>query len=455
MKDRVYNVADKIGFIFIALYVLDIALFGTGAISQKVGLSSRMLFFSGALLCTIPLILIEWKDYLYNKKVWLFIFFWAVLGVSLIVGVVNGNSKKILVADVKGFLNLLIAFPMLVILPRRNRLDNLLKILSVLVTLNGIIAIVLSFYACFSADTQGTIYDLFQNTGLCGISYLTEHTARVFFHSGSRYFYVGFVLALFFSVVEKGKKRVFWMICSIISAVGVFLSFTRSLYAGLVVSIVVLVIFVLLFYKKMFKRIFINGVIVSLASVLLIGCLSVMQRENLLKVSIERCVFGIEVNASGTLNVGNDDENRNESNLINEESENTNLEVRAQRKIMAKENIRKSPIIGNGLGTVNDREGNFIEYFYLDYMSKTGLLGLLAFFAPIIYSIISWLRKENQCDEKNELLFLGVVSACIFAMSATYFNPFMNTSTGLVLYAFVLVVTEKNGYEGRRNEKIF
>ena len=97
--------------------------------------------------------------------------------------------------------------------------------------------------------------------------------------------------------------------------------------------------------------------------------------------------------------VSNDKNNKNDK-LTNEKAEIQNLAIREQRKTLAIENIKKHPFFGGGLGVSNDINDGFIEYFYLDILSKIGFIGFIIFIIPFLFSAFAG-RTHIGSDSEN------------------------------------------------------
>ena len=165
---------------------------------------------------------------------------------------------------------------------------------------------------------------------------------------------------------------------------------------------------------------------------------------NVFAVAINRCILGITTESPGgdaTEDPG-ETEDTEENILGNLESEQANLTIRQIRTETALKNISKNPIFGNGLGTINDPNGDLIEYFYLDLLSKVGIVGFLIFLLP--FAIASYFIWKNMAvyDRGQKIIALCVWSMVVYLLIISYFNPCMNTTTGLSIYSMLLGVVQ-------------
>lgn len=224
-----------------------------------------------------------------------------------------------------------------------------------------------------------------------------------------------------------------------------FISYTRSGYLAFAIGIFAFVVLILLFYRDFFKPLAIRACFVAGIVVVLIGTVSVAEKANLVDVAINRCLFaGAEIEDNDT-NVDKPSDNKNDKNnkndkLTNEKAEIQNLAIREQRKTLAIENIKKHPFLGGGLGVSNDINDGFIEYFYLDILSKIGFIGFIIFIIPFLFSAFDTIILRDVFCKEQRLLALAAQLGCLFVFVISYFNPCLNSSVGLFMYSLALVL---------------
>lgn len=101
--------------------------------------------------------------------------------------------------------------------------------------------------------------------------------------------------------------------------------------------------------------------------------------------------------------------------------------------------IQRSPIIGCGLGaSAANRDKGVDEYFYLDMLARTGVVGLLLYMLPFGYVVAWCLRRRELLRECPEGAAV-VCGLCTFWI-VTWFNPWMNAVLGIAWYAVTLSV---------------
>lgn len=440
-------VMEMITYISLVLYMFDVVLLGTGELTKSFGIQSRMIFFGISVLAAVVLILLDLKKYLNNKYLISVLVFMVVIFIAAIRGFVGKQNTTILLSDFKGFLNFLIVFPMMAVLYKKNRVISFLKMLSLSFGVVSVLGIILAFYLQMPLEIRHWAYDFFDGYNICMITELTGKVTRIFFNSGSRLFFAGFALSIVFSLIEN-KRKIIWIFIASLDIFGVFISYTRSGYLAFVIGIFAFVVLILLFYRDFFKTLAIRACFVGGIVVVLIGMVSVAEKVNLVDVAINRCLFaGAEIEDTNT-NVEKPSDNKNDKNNKNDKSELTNkkaeiqnLAIREQRKTLALENIKKHPLFGGGLGVSNDINDGFIEYFYLDILSKIGFIGFIIFIIPFLFSVFDTIILRDVFCKEQRLLALAAQLGCLFVFVISYFNPCLNSSVGLFMYSLALVLS--------------
>lgn len=438
-------VMEMITYISLVLYMFDVVLLGTGELTKSFGIQSRMIFFGISVLAAVVLILLDLKKYLNNKYLISVLVFMVVIFIAAIIGFVGKQNTTILLSDFKGFLNFLIVFPMMAVMYKKNRVISFLKMLCLSLGVVSVLGIILAFYLQMPLEIRHWAYDFFDGYNICMITELTGRVTRIFFNSGSRLFFAGFALSIVFSLIEN-KRKIIWIFIASLDIFGVFISYTRSGYLAFAIGIFAFVVLILLFYRDFFKPLAIRACFVAGIVVVLIGTVSVAEKANLVDVAINRCLFaGAEIEDNDT-NVDKPSDNKNDKNnkndkLTNEKAEIQNLAIREQRKTLALENIKKHPLFGGGLGVSNDINDGFIEYFYLDILSKIGFIGFIIFIIPFLFSVFDTIILRDVFCKEQRLLALAAQLGCLFVFVISYFNPCLNSSVGLFMYSLALVLS--------------
>lgn len=429
----------KIAHVAVILYMLDIILLGSRSLSLGLigGVSTRILFFGIAVITSIPGLLLGFREYIKNKYLLSVAFFMLLLVGALVLGIVNGNNQGLMVQDFKGFLNILIVFPMVYVLDDKDKMRSFIKIM--IITLLGVALLVFlfAFYKLAPDGIAKAIYDFMEDNKVASLTILKDGVLRIFFHTASRLFAVAFIFVLAMITSDSQKKWNREFILAIFMCVS-FLSYTRSIYLAIFVCFVAFVLIICFKFKQHVKTYMLSitkTVILTGAMILL---LSLLLGNNLISVSINRCLLSVQDSEGEIL----DDEEDEEQELTNQKLEESNLNMREQRKQLALKNFKSSPIWGHGLGVENDVKGRPIEYFHLDMLSKMGIIGFIAFLFPFLIALYDLLVRKNTF-----LLLAGVISV-LYIVVISYFNPCMNTSTGLMAYGMMMAIGSMKECEG-------
>ena len=445
LSSKNISVFKQITYIFLCLYVLDVITLGTNDILSVVGVSTRMIFWGISILTSIPVLAKEYKSFLKNKAFLMTLVFVVFVGISVVVGVLNGNYIPILIGDVKGFLHILIVIPMMCVLGDKEKLEKLLKLVLNVVVISCIISVFLSYMEMYPYAIKDFLYRVVNGTGIGLLTGITEYVSRCFLYSGTRMAAWGLLLAFAFLVIEKKKfvLRYIQMSCCL---VGAFVSYARAVYLGMAIAVILFLVVIALRYREYLLQTVKKYVGVLLLTTVLISVIGITQHSNLFVVAIDRCIIAVK----GDALLEGDEAGEPEVEIGNLEAEVDSLVVREIRQQMAIENFLKSPIVGGGLGVVNDPDNNTIEYFYLDLLSKMGLVGLIIFLLPAIICFVCILKKKELFSEKQKLLSLASWFGLLYLMIISYFNPCMNTSWGLMVYGMVITISTPWAIESNR-----
>ncbi|MBE6764311.1 MAG: hypothetical protein E7546_00325 [Ruminococcaceae bacterium] len=468
---------SKYAFYALLLYFVDIILLGTGGLTKIGPLSTRILFFGIAGLLSLPILFRNIKK-LIKTPVVLFsaaFFVWMVIGG--VIGFVKGNRTDIIKSDFMGYMNLLLLPTMLVIINSKERLNTLFKAIAYSCGAVSVGAILLSFTNLM--PFRDPLRHWLTDVGLCALSGMTSVAVRVFFHTGSRYMFAGLLIAFYFLLTEKGdrKRSLHW--CGLMSLyiVGIFLSYTRAIYAACFVVAVAAFVFAAVSKKGLWKRILKAFGFAAACAVLFIILLGGVQKgQNLIKVAFYRILLSTDLPSSM---VGDDggliDTSDGEMDKISEDVQ-LGSEIRQAKKILLSESIVKSPVIGNGLGAAikyhpeildriefekeeEDASGDasgaaaaasanaaaiekslrsgYVEYFYHDIINKLGIIGLALYLAPYIWMAVTTLRAGKS---KHLMVSIAAFGSISYFFVIAYFNPCMNTTVGISCYMLAMTV---------------
>lgn len=434
------------------LYFLDITLLGTGAIT-KVGIfSTRILFFGLSILFSLPLLVKNLKDLIRQPFVICVVAFMLWVAVCAVRGILGGNSMNIIKTDVFGYLNFCILPTMLCVLKDDRRFQLLRKAVIGACLVMAALAIVLSFFPFFPNKYE--IYPILNRTGIASITVMNGSATRVFCHTASRLFLVAYMLLLTKLLNSENKKRQLIGIAALsVLIVAIFLSYSRSPYAGCALGVVAFVAVLILLHHQKLKKAVCLIIASAVIAAAMIGALGLVQKENLFKPAIFRVLLSMSYipgdNAGNTGDTTPDTTDPNEPEPTEPsydtlEAEEYNLLNRQDKIRLLNQSIAKNPVFGNGLGAAIDYDDGYVEYTFHDIVNKMGIIGLLLFLMPFILQIYYLFKRLRFAADKKEVLWaVAMLAAMVYFLFITYFNPCMNTTVGICCYALSMTAMHR------------
>jgi len=451
-KNKILHMSDRIAMILMCVLMADIGIFGAGKVIFIGPLSFRHTLLLALALASVPLMLSKWKELLRNPFMWMIGVFFVWVGVTAIMGYMNGHRMSLIITDIKGFAFFIFLPVFLCVVRTRERVHTLMKTLIASSATLALIAVVcLIVYLCDRpALTAFSAYGY--KIQFSRIGSITEHIPRLYFMSGL-YMLCGCAFGIYFQVVEREKKHN-WLY-SVVTGLCLFaflISYTRSVYLACAVTAVVTVISVLYKSDSVGRKNLLKHIAGAAAvCICLILVFSLIAGTNYLSYAFSRTAVSLENGTNDSTTPSDPSQPTDPSKEPwgeDEWKESYNKETAqsdALRLVTTRElwqNIKKSPVIGLGLGAeIPSRPDGLNEYIYLDVWSKTGIVGLILYFMPLFY--MAWRvvkSKENDVSSANEKCVW--IAALLGFMAYSYFNPYMNGSMGILLYCCVMSVTQ-------------
>ena len=474
-----YSNLSRISCAMILLYFVDIITLGTGEVGKIGFLSSRILFFMLAGIFSLPLLWQQRKFLIHNRYVLAVSVFLLWVGISAVRGVLMHNPRDHIQGDVLGFLNYMLLPTMLCVFGSTQRKKLLTMVIAGCCLAGNVIIFILSFYASFSADQQGLIYRYFVQNGFAGITQLDAKATRIFFHTLSRYLLIAYMIFLYKATIQDSpKKRIPWVVVMGFLMYGIFISYTRGIYAGCVIAVVISYV-ILVIKKNRYTTQFLNSVLSSvLVALVIIGSVSLYTHTNMIGTAVNRVMLAINTTDSQEV-TGEAENHGNENSILSTEihagtnsalpteahagtnsdytdiaessgeAEQLNLDERQEKLRLLKASIARSPIIGNGLGSSIALGDGRVEYSYYDVVNKMGIIGLILFLFPFVLELIDVFRmkKSNvRCDCRSALLRTLTVGSIAYFLVIAIFNPCMNTTLGISAYLFSMVLFQNSDF---------
>lgn len=463
LHNRIHNVAEEfrrgtfvqrcsqLSFGVLCLFLLECSITGGGRYWEAGPVSIRILLGGLAAVLALPELLRNLGAYLKKPVIWLTVIFAVWLVFCAWRGIRAENRMDVLITDVKGFMWLFL-IPVLVATVRsRQRLRVLLSWVLAGAVIQA--AVILAVNAAVVLSDNPEPLCRWLNEHAVGIvDVVSARLVRVFFKS-SPYMVVACVIALF-RQAQAPKLRWRYVLAVSLLLCALLLSFTRSLYGALGLTALVSIIAVLVLCPEGRKR----TLAFLLAAVVCFGVLVTVQEFALegsyLSFAVSRTI-GKEVPTSWASQLrsqlrGEDpgdspddspDDGEMDSQRSYIEVTEKSDQLRQETKDSLNVYIQRSPIIGCGLGaSAANRDKGVDEYFYLDMLARTGVVGLLLYMLPFGYVVVWCLRRRELLRECPEGAAV-VCGLCTFWI-VTWFNPWMNAVLGIAWYAVTLSVPQ-------------
>lgn len=438
---------SQLSFRVLCLFLLECSITGGGRYWEAGPVSVRILLGGLAAVLALPELFRHLGAYLKKPSIWLTLIFVAWLAFCAWLGIRSNNRMDVLITDVKGFMWLFLIPVFVAVVRSRDRLRTLLSWVLAGAVIQAALILAVNAAVVLSDNPEPLCRWLTAHSiGLVDI--VSNKLVRVFFKS-SPYMIVGCVVVLF-RQARAPKLRWRYVLAVALLFNALLLSYTRSLYGALGLTAVLSITAVLILCPAGRKRV----LAFLLAAVVCFGVLVTVQEFVLegsyLSFAVSRTI-GQEVPTSwasqlrGRIRGDISDDKPNDAEMDRQRSyiEVTEKSDRFRQETQdgLKDCIRRSPIIGCGLGAAAaSRDSGVDEYFYLDMLARTGIVGLVLYMLPFGYVVLWCLRRRSLLRECPEGAAV-VCGLCTFWI-VTWFNPWMNAVLGIAWYAVTLSVPQ-------------
>lgn len=438
---------SQLSFGVLCLFLLECSITGGGRYWEVGPVSVRILLGGLAAVLALPELFRHLGAYLKKPSIWLTLIFVAWLAFCAWLGIRSNNRMDVLITDVKGFMWLFLIPVFVAVVRSRDRLRTLLSWVLAGALIQAALILAVNAAVVLSDNPEPLCRWLTaRSIGLVDI--VSNKLVRVFFKS-SPYMIVGCVVVLF-RQARAPKLRWRYVLAVALLFNALLLSYTRSLYGALGLTAVLSITAVLILCPAGRKRV----LAFLLAAVVCFGVLVTVQEFVLegsyLSFAVSRTI-GQEVPTSWASQLRDrirgdiSDDKPNDAEMdrqrsyieVTEKSD----QFRQETQDGLKDCIRRSPIIGCGLGAAAaSRDSGVDEYFYLDMLARTGIVGLVLYILPFGYVVVWCLRRRELLRECPEGAAV-VCGLCTFWV-VTWFNPWMNAVLGIAWYAVTLSVPQ-------------
>lgn len=438
---------SQLSFGVLCLFLLECSITGGGRYWEVGPVSVRILLGGLAAVLALPELFRHLGAYLKKPSIWLTLIFVAWLAFCAWLGIRSNNRMDVLITDVKGFMWLFLIPVLVAVVRSRDRLRTLLSWVLAGAVIQAALILAVNAAVVLSDNPEPLCRWLTAHSiGLVDI--VSNKLVRVFFKS-SPYMIVGCVVVLF-RQARAPKLRWRYVLAVALLFNALLLSYTRSLYGALGLTALISIVAVLVLCPEGRRR----TLAFLLAAVVCFGVLVTVQEFALegsyLSFAVSRTI-GQEVPTSwasqlrGRIRGDISDDKPNDAEMdrqrsyieVTEKSD----QFRQETQDGLKDCIRRSPIIGCGLGAAAaSRDSGVDEYFYLDMLARTGIVGLVLYMLPFGYVVLWCLRRRSLLRECPEGAAV-VCGLCTFWV-VTWFNPWMNAVLGIAWYAVTLSVPQ-------------
>lgn len=447
---------ERFAFILLCILMADCCIAGAGRVLTIGPLGFRLALFAVVLVVSLPVIWKNLKEIFRTPMTYMVLAFIGWIVFQTVRGIVNGNDMGIIVTDLKGFAYFAFVPVVLSILntPKRARTVTKVMMYSSFALSCMIIFTVVSYL--WIPSVFETIVHWFAvgegEHGVAAFTAISERYLRIFFYSGL-YLICGCGFSIYGQLTsEKGFR---WGYCVITGTClfALLVTFTRSVYLATFSAAVVLVILLMIHASKVQKKVLGKhiGVSVVLVAAILIF-FYVTSGANYMEYALSRVSVTFTDDAYVSANTAPMHTEPTKPSKpaeptapskphsvdpeIQQYNEVTHLSDKLRERTVAEMmgNIKSSPIIGHGLGlAVKCRSDGYAEYFYLDIISKTGVIGLLLYLSPLLYmlyGVIAGAWKKKAAMPLTVVWLSSLAGFCAYS----FFNPYMNAALGILLY---------------------
>ena len=476
---------NQLAYLCLCLFILDVSIAGGGRYLMIGPFSIRMLLGFFALILSIPCFLQKRNSFLRSPILQLFGIFLVYLLICAVRGQLGSGKINVIISDVRGFAWLFLVPVMTAQIKNRRKLETILSVIVIGGVIQATIVHLINFLCAFHFCKITAAEATFVAVQLGVINHITDTFYRIFMNS-CPYLALACAIALF-RQMQAGRilwKYVFaitWMVCAAL------LSFTRSLYGCFfLVGVLTVIGGFCLFYTKWKQSILLLAVTIATTGCFIFAAEFIFN-ANYLNFAVSR-TFGTELHTSPAMDLRDaidswlspemdaqsQQEIAKDSIMLSASRDGSCLqprpimpvpsdfdhqkdymdatlrsdELRQQTQTELWELIALNPIFGNGLGAyapVRDtgadlNAGGYDEYFYLDMLARTGILGLLLYILPFGYTCLMCLKKRNQLRELT--CAIPLMCGMLGFWAITWFNPWMNAVIGISAYALCCTIVQ-------------
>lgn len=450
------NKLEKIAFILLNILAADLCIFGAGRLIEFGPLTFRMILLLLLFAACIPLFIKNFKNLFKSRYIAAILIFGILVVFSTFVGIINNNRISLIITDVKGFIYFAFLPCVIVLVNSYEKILLLAKTCMYSATVQALIHIIFICFYIADVSWLEAFAEFCDEKRFFYVSYLiSSNNVRVNFFS-SICLLLGIAFSIYFSI--KTTSKVFKIIYPLITALcgfSLLISYTRSIYLAVGVTVITFLIFLFIRSTKNERIAILKHLAITVLSFSIITAgFGIKTGENYFTYALSRTFIGIDffedLFDGSNLNLDGDSDLDDDSDESEDEKDKdtfykNTIASDGIRALTVKElitNIKKSPVIGLGLGAeIPSRPNGLNEYFFLDLLSKMGIIGLGCYLSPLIFMLVQLIQLFKK-KNKQILLLLGWFCVLLGLIIYSYFTPCMNSSVGILPYCFIMAVFE-------------
>lgn len=407
MNGYVFKVSiNKLLYAFLYLFIID----GVFHISRGItvaGIQVRECWFVIMIMISF-LQLFKNKYWLYNKYSILVISMLSIVGIAIVRPFFDNNTLEYisdLVAEFSYYFYLSI---LLFAINNEKKLRGIISLICVLGTILSFLSIFVVFGNIAMASLSNAIVEISNSMQFLNIYNNFGIVTRVMWTG-----VVFQIAALFILFTFWGEyRKTLYMVLMLVNIFALIFTYARGIIAG---SIVGMAIYIYIQSKSrlehnvnIIKMIMVLSVVILIA----VGVLFVTYSD-FITFLVERFM---------TTDVATSNSDALRDDMVD----------------MLSNLIAENPIWGSGAsGHIALRDGR-VEMTYHDILSKMGIVGLVIFILPYIFII--WDSMNKFREETFTRMRIGLIATLTAVLFATYSNPYILGSLGLLIYCLCMRV---------------
>lgn len=421
MVQKLKGKMDRTLFFCILLIMTDVIYTGYGHWFMIGPLSIRMMLWILCFLLSIVELIIMYRTLDLNETSVALIGFIVLFIFQSIRGFYQ-NDLSVLINDVRGYSWFALFIPSYFVFTSQKKVNFFIKYIAYSTTIYLSMLFLIYLIVISNQKFGFNLIRMIEDLQLISVSKISDTLYR--FSTGTMLFGIFPVIYFLFRYINTEKYLFRYAIYSSIVLSMVVLSFTRSYYFGVSISVLISVIYLIAKYPYKKKLLLLYILTIIIMMLFLLSVMGIIYNSNYLFFAINRTFPSLSIFQSETTNW-----------YIDLTAEGDSLRGRTHKGLV--DLFMENPIFGNGLGSaISFRDFGRVENSHLDLLQKTGVVSYILFHFPLFAFLIILLRIKTFNGEYSIewILFLGMV--CFFIVS--FYNPIMNSSIGLCLYSIVI-----------------